>query len=68
MSDQPVVTPVVATPVEYTKPLPNEPKNASKTWLIVIPLLLAILGLIFGAAIGVIRYATSPRGFEGPTG
>ena len=29
-----------------------------------IPLLLAILGLIFGAAIGVIRYATSPRGFE----
>ena len=52
MSDQLPETPVIASAVEYAQPLPAEPERTSRKLLVLLPLLLAFLGLIVGAAIG----------------
>ena len=52
MSDQLPETPVIASAVEYAHPLPAEPERTSRKLLVLLPLLLAFLGLIVGAAIG----------------
>ena len=64
MSDEEVVAEIVDAQQAFNQPPPSETKKTSKILLFLIPILLSLLGLAIGAAIGGVGYLTAQKGYE----
>ena len=64
MSDEVIVAEIVEPSAAFDHVPPNEAKKTSKILLFLIPILLSLLGLAIGAAIGGAGYLTAQKGYE----
>ena len=63
MSNQENPVELVDAPASY-RPQPIKVKKTSKIWLVMIPVLLSLFGLMIGAAIGAVESRISGAGYE----